>query len=67
MINNLIGILVVWESQRDLMLRYIGDIRTQLPRCARLPGDQKSTTAMLVVLESQITEKDAQYGISNHG
>ncbi len=46
------------------MLRYIGDIRTQLPRCARLPGDQKSIMAALDVLDVQIAEKDVHYGIS---
>ena len=53
-----------WELQRDLMLRFVGDIRTQLPRCARLPCDQKSIMAALDVLEVQIAERDAHYGIS---
>ena len=53
-----------WVSQRDLILRFVGDIRTQLPRCARLPCDQKSIMAALDVLEVQIAERDAHYGIS---
>ena len=60
----LFEVYTAMESLRDLVLRFVGDIRTQLPRCARLPCDQKSIMAALDVLDVQIAEKDACYGIS---